>query len=320
MCSLVFREFVSSSSAEQFFRAADNSCGWGRGSVLRKGVFGLSRRRFALPAQKSSSCTARLYANMAHLEAKEPFAKALRRRTNRRRTATQAISNISVPIALSSPQVYSALLAAYHTIIVAFEEEFEKRRRVYPRLNAVYFRELLRAQAFARDLAHYSDGPLPPSPATLAFVKDMRAALAREPVLIIAYSYVLYMGLITASHKVVPWITRAFELKGDEGVAIWDFKGTIHNIPAFRKGYDVALNDFPLSEELKDRIVDQVHIIFEGSTAIFAEVRSSAVYSNTVKKVLFRACLGMTVLFTVIFVWFDAFKWALTTMFFPADA
>lgn len=249
---------------------------------------------------------------------REPFSVRLRRRTNRRRTANQAITNLTVPLALSARPVYALILSAYHAIFVAFEDEFEKRRRVYPRLNAVYFRELLRAKAFAADLSFYGGDPAvrASSPATDAFIADMRASLAREPELIIAYSYVLYMGLATASPRVIPWVRSAFDLRvGGEGVAVWDFSPTIHNIPAFKKAYNKALNAFPVDDGLEDRLVAQVHHVFEGSTAIFGEVKATGQYSRRVRGVLCRASVGVALLAVVAWVWFDAFKWAVSSFF-----
>lgn len=228
------------------------------------------------------------------------------------------VSNFTVPFALSSPSVYLALLRAYHLIFVAFEEEFEKRRRVFPRLNAVYFRELLRTEAFEKDIEFFSklsgsqDKQLV-LPSASNFVAQMRTALAREPVLVISYSYALYIGLLTASPKMIPWIRSSFDLDADGcngGVAIWDFSDTIAVPYGFRKRFDTALDDFKLREEQRELIYDQVHSALDSSGEIFKEIKATEEYVTTVISAVLRGTVGLVLLSFITWMWHSAFLWS----------
>ncbi len=252
-----------------------------------------------------------------------PFSKLLRARTNRKRTATQMVSNLTVPLALSSPRVYLALLRAYHFIFVAFEEEFEKRRRVFPRLNAIYFRELLRTSAFEQDIAFFTELSSADSkqlvlPSAKKFVSQMRAALAREPVLVISYSYALYIGLLTASPKMIPWIRTSFDINAEgrnTGVAIWDFSSTIAVPVGFRKRFDTALDELKLRDEQREEIYQQVHLALDSSAEIFKEIKASEEFVTTVISAVSRGLVGFVLLCSIIWVWHQSFLWAFFSAF-----
>lgn len=247
------------------------------------------------------------------------FTKQLRKRTNRQRLASAAINNLTLPLALSSPHVYLVVIRAFQHIVSAFEEEFEKRRRVYPRLNTLYFRELLRAPAFQKDMEYFSvlagGAPLPDPPlCAQQFVRDMRAALAREPVLVVAYSYALYMGLFVGGARTAPWVRRAFELEGVVGTMCWDFSGTIDDRKKFRAEYDKALDAFAMDEAQRELIFDQVQHIFQSSSNIFTEIKKSAEYTKTVMWGMARAFMGVGTLAAVAWMWGAPFRWAATEL------
>lgn len=244
------------------------------------------------------------------------FTRELRRRTGRTRTATQALNNLTLPLALSSARVYLQLLRAFQHILVAFEDEFEKRRRVYPRLNAVYFKELLRARAFASDVKHFEElgggAVAEPPPRAVAFVKEMRAILAREPVLVVAYSYALYMGLLIGGARTAPWVRRAYEIGTEsDGARCWDFSETIADRKDFRARYAAAIDGFHLDKAQRELIIKHTIRIFDDSTEIFAEIKATQEYSRVVAVAGTRALAGLATLGLVAWMWAMPFRWAI---------
>lgn len=253
-----------------------------------------------------------------------PFGKQLRLRTRMKRSALQAVGDMTLPLALTSPRVYLTILQTYAYIFRAFEDEFEKRRRVYPRLNSVYFRELLRCDAFERDLSVFSK--LVPNadtnqvlPAGKRFVREMRIALCRQPVLVISYSYALYIGLLAAPARTRLWICNAFGLDAteEEGIGIWCFSDTIKNRNGFRKRYDTVLNNFELQMEEREAIFNQVHTAFESLAQIFREVKTSRSYITTVSSLVARFVIGISIVLFIGSTWIRPFLWAVRVIFFP---
>lgn len=123
------------------------------------------------------------------------FAKELRVRTRRSHALSRAAWTLTLPIAMSSPEVYRIALKAFYFVYQAIESELERLRRLYPKINAVYFPEILRANAFEDDLLYYY-GPSwrtamgPPSECTVQYVRALHDSVEREPLLIIAYCQV----------------------------------------------------------------------------------------------------------------------------------
>jgi len=247
------------------------------------------------------------------------FSKALRAGTKRKLTATRSLNNLTIPVALSSPQVYLIFLRAYGEIFSVFEEEFEKRRRIYPRLNAIYFRELLRTSAFTRDIAYYTNDNEKkhvPLVTVDAFIAEMQQSLARKPILIVSYSYALYLGLYVASPRIQAFIRNAFDIAevSGAGTGIWDFSGTIKNRGGFRKRYNTAMDDFELEDDEKADIIKHALKVLDSSNRIFQEIRFSYQYKVSLAQAALRATGGLLVVAWVAWVFFRPFAWSVAVL------
>lgn len=229
----------------------------------------------------------------------------LRKQTASHHATSDRLVHMLAPFVLSSPRVYRTLLASFYHVYSALERHMDRRRFQFPKIAPIYFRELLRSASFEADLAFYysssnsspnsspaltstsivnsaSGKPLlppdvpPPSPATQAYIREMDAAVADEPVLLIAYSYTMYMALLSGGKVIRGWIAKAFNLdpSATDGLHIFDFSTDpgIHDLPRFKQTYKDAVNSLSLSDEQKRRIVNQKRRVFECNNSLINEV------------------------------------------------
>lgn len=237
----------------------------------------------------------------------QDFATQLRTHTVNQHASSSTIVNLSAPFALSSPRIYRLLLVSFYYVFKALEEELETRRLLYPKISPIYFRELLRTPAFEKDLGYYYEcyandmtNIPPPSPATCAYVAEMRAAVNEEPVLIMAYCQALYMGLLSGGVVIRRWLINAFGLTPPMGVAIFDFSDTISDVSNFKGAYADAINRVSLSDALKARIIAQKKRVFECNNELINEVCSSNDYQRRMAIVCAKIII---VLFVIYLLW-----------------
>lgn len=144
------------------------------------------------------------------------FATELRVRTRQSHALSSAAWSLTVPVALSSPKVYRLALKSFYFVYLAIEAEMERLRRMFPKVSAIYFPEILRTKAFEEDLLYYY-GPSwqtemgPPSACTVEYVKTMHDAVEKDPLLIIAYCQVS-SGLLAPYPNSLPMLTTVYIL------------------------------------------------------------------------------------------------------------
>lgn len=244
------------------------------------------------------------------------FSTELRVRTRRQHAASDAMVNLTMPLALSSPHVYRLVLKSFYFIYSAMEEEFEKRRRMHPKLNGIYYRQLLRAAAFERDLCYFYGADWaremgPPSKETARYIAEMKAAVKTEPTLIIAYSQPLCVGLLAGGQTMSGWVRKSFGCQDGQGTQIFDFSDTIQDVAAFREEYSGRLNSLNLDRAARDRIIAQKRLVFAANESIFSELRRTAPYRKRVLSLLLRVVALVALLVLIIYIWFEPFRWAI---------
>lgn len=230
------------------------------------------------------------------------FATQLASRTETQRASSDALAQLFAPSALSSPRIYRLLLASFYHVFRALEEELETKRLLYPKISPIYFRELLRTNAFERDLMYYyatsdvSDFP-PPSPAATAYVAEMRAAIEDEPTLLISYCHSLYLCILYSGTFIQPWLVNSFGLSPPTGVATFDFSETISDTRQFERNYADAINRVSLTTAQRERIIEQKKRVFECNDDILNEVCSS----KTDRRRIIIICMKLVSVLTVIY-------------------
>lgn len=227
----------------------------------------------------------------------EDFATELRTGTRRQHDLSTAVVNLSAPLALSSPKVYRMLLVSWYWIYKTMEAEMEERRRRYPKVSAVYFRELLRTAAFEEDLRYYYGEDFPkrigtPSKATAEYIQTFKECVDQDPMLIIAYCHTMYLGMFGGGPIVKKWIDSTFAPPPGKGSKIFDFSDTIDDVTEFQREYNEAVNRIALTREEKDRLIQRKRKIFADNDTIMAEVRGSRTYN---RRLLLVVCVFLLI-------------------------
>lgn len=219
----------------------------------------------------------------------EELATMIRTQTSKQHSVSNKLINMLAPFALSSPRVYRLLLKSFYHVFKAMEEEMEQRRLQFPKITPVYFRELRRTAAFEMDLSYYDDADqlqpstnTDPSPATIAYIAEMKRVIDTDPILVIAYTQTLYMGILAGGAIIRRWLINAFNLNPPEGVAIFDFSSTIPDTAAFKETYKDAINSISLTAEQKARIINQKKRVFECNNELIKEVCWSHAYRRRI--------------------------------------
>ncbi len=162
--------------------------------------------------------------------------------------------------------VYSALEAAlyYH--------------RQDPAVSAIYFPELNRADALARDLAFHYGKELrshpQPSPAGQAYRDRIRLVSATDPILLIAHSYTRYLGDLSGGQGLKAILRNALNLPPNQGTDLYEFPQipTPEAKRAFKDHYRQALDSLSLDRATLDRIVAEANRAFDLNRAMLQEL------------------------------------------------
>lgn len=236
------------------------------------------------------------------------FSVRLREETKREHSLSTSIVHITAPLALSSPRVYRILLASFYHIFASLESLLESNRKLHPKISGVYFRQILRTEAFEKDMRYYysldvksTSWPLP-SEATQKYIETMTAEIEKDPVLLIAYTQTMYMAVFAGGNILRKWIGKAFGYGDGVGVAAFDFSATVTDTKAFVKSYDGALNRIALTEEEKERIIACKKRIFDMNDTIFQELRTTKTYIMRVLFLLAQFCGGLVLIWLLLLV------------------
>jgi heme oxygenase len=136
--------------------------------------------------------------------------------------------------------------------------------------------ELARSAALAADLAHLGGADwranLRPLPATAHYAARVEELARRWPAGYLAHHYTRYLGDLSGGQVIrgVAEKTWGFQRKGD-GVRFYVFD-RIDNPAAFKREYRAMLDDVPLDDIEKQRVVDETKHAFALNTAVFEEL------------------------------------------------
>lgn len=120
----------------------------------------------------------------------------LRDRSRARHRSADASVRLTAPLALSSPRIYRASVAAFYHVYAALEASLDAS--LNPHVASIRFPEAYRAAAFRADLRHYYGASADAiisgqmSPATRAYVAEIARA---RPLRLIAFSYVCFSSV-----------------------------------------------------------------------------------------------------------------------------
>ncbi|KAF9905793.1 Heme oxygenase 2 [Linnemannia zychae] len=174
-----------------------------------------------------------------------------------------------------SPATYGRFLVSLYHIYSALEEALEKNKD-NENVQLVYFpTELNRKEALEEDLEFFN-GPewrdmlKTVSPAQKAYTDAIRRCSETKPELLIAHTYVRYLGDLSGGQILAKKLQKYNDLPEGKGVAFYHFD-RIENKNEFKEMFRIRLNQVEVDEATHKAIVDESCQAFVRNIDIFQE-------------------------------------------------
>lgn len=162
---------------------------------------------------------------------------------------------------------FRQLLANLYFVYSTLEAEL-LRHRDHRVVGLIYFPELNRKVSLEQDLAfYYGDNwqeQITPSEAGQVYVDRIKEISNREPALLVAHSYVRYMGDLSGGQALKNIVRSALSLPADRGTYFYQFDAfpSVEARRGFKGRYRDALNSLPVDHELIEKIVAEANAAF----------------------------------------------------------
>ncbi len=162
---------------------------------------------------------------------------------------------------------FRKLLANLYFVYSTLEAEL-LRHRDHPVVGLIYFPELNRKASLEKDLAfYYGDRwqeEIAPSEAGKVYVDRIKEISNSEPALLVAHSYVRYMGDLSGGQALKNIVRSALSLPPDQGTNFHQFEAfpSVEARRGFKGRYRDALNSLPVDNELIEKIVAEANVAF----------------------------------------------------------
>ncbi len=169
---------------------------------------------------------------------------------------------------------YKKLLIALYFIYDVLEIELHLNR-TNQFIEPIYFKELIRKPLILVDLEFYAKGfkinEMIQSHATAKYVNRFKTISVEKPELLIAHSYVRYLGDLSGGQILKNVIKKSFNLETNLGTAFYNFD-EIENISAFKENYRSALDKLDFNDIQKNEITEEAILAFELNINVFEEL------------------------------------------------
>ncbi|MEC4983861.1 MAG: heme oxygenase (biliverdin-producing) [Oscillatoria sp. PMC 1068.18] len=192
------------------------------------------------------------------------LAISLRAGTKESHTATENTAFMKCFLkGIVTKQSFRKLLGNLYFVYNALEEEL-LRHSNHPVVSLIYFPELNRQANLEADLAfYYGDNwqnLISAAEAGKAYVNQIHQIANTEPALLVAHSYVRYLGDLSGGQGLRNIVRSALDLPLDRGTKFYEFD-LIPTVEAKRK-YRQALDSLPVDEAMVQKIVDEANYVF----------------------------------------------------------
>ncbi|BAZ46831.1 heme oxygenase [Chondrocystis sp. NIES-4102] len=162
---------------------------------------------------------------------------------------------------------FRKLLANLYFVYSTLEAELLAHRD-NPLVSLIYFPELNRTANLEEDLTfYYGDNwqqQIVPSPAGKAYVARIKDLGLSQPELLVAHSYVRYLGDLSGGQGLKSIVRSALDLPSNQGTRFYEFDAlpSVGAIKEFKIKYRDALNSLPVTPELIEQIVAEANQVF----------------------------------------------------------
>jgi heme oxygenase len=155
------------------------------------------------------------------------------------------------------------------------EEELDEKSTTSPLIEHVHFpNELRRTDALLEDIAFFAADDLEASPAAVAYGKRLREIAAASPELLVAHSYVRYLGDLSGGQVLKRAVVKAMQLPADgRGSKFFSFDLIPRpKMNQFKKLYRERLDTLPVDEALSAALVSEAELAFQLNGNMFLEL------------------------------------------------
>jgi heme oxygenase (biliverdin-producing, ferredoxin) len=166
---------------------------------------------------------------------------------------------------------YVALLRNLLPVYAALETELN-RHQADPLVAPFVHPGLIRVPSLTADLAALG-GPawreLPVRQEAVSYADRIHSAAGEDPALLVAHSYVRYLGDLSGGQILKRLVAESYELEGETGTGFYEFPA-IPDLDGFKKHYRAALDGLGLAPAREDRMVHEAITAFDANSRLFA--------------------------------------------------
>ncbi len=172
---------------------------------------------------------------------------------------------------------FRKLTANLYFVYSALESELE-RLRDHPVVGSLYFPELNRKAKLEEDLEYYYGenwrDEIAASAQGQVYVSRIHEVAHHHPELLVAHSYVRYMGDLSGGQSLRNIARSAMDLPPDKGTGLHEFDQipTVEARRAFKAKYREALDALPVGEAEIRAIVAEACRVFDLNRNVFHEL------------------------------------------------
>nr|BDA99017.1 heme oxygenase [Rhodomonas sp. NIES-2332] len=174
---------------------------------------------------------------------------------------------------------YKTMVGNLYFVYVAIEDAMEKNRE-HECIKPIFYQELNRRESLEQDLSFYYGKDwkekVAPSAATSEYVNRINTISESKPELLVAHAYTRYLGDLSGGQILKKIAQRAMNLKGNEGLAFYDFTH-IKDEQNFKQNYKEALDNLPIPADDTGKIIAEANVSFNLNMKMFQELEASFV-------------------------------------------
>lgn len=198
-----------------------------------------------------------------------PLSEALRERTaEAHRLAEEARFIDDLMSGSACRGAFAALARQLFEVYTALEGTIDAHYADHPMVAPVLDDRLRRVDALSRDLealrrsGRFSEDVLP---ATAAYATELRER--HSPEMMLANHYVRYLGDLSGGQIIARMVGTHYQVT-DDGLGFYRFDG-IEKIKPYRDGYRAILDSIVLTDQQRERVLDEAQRAFELNRGIF---------------------------------------------------
>jgi len=240
-------------------------------------------------------------------EEKKLFSQEMREITRSIHNKSDTMVNAKLGVTMSDDSVWAEGLMVFYEIFKFLEEALERHKDSL--IGDLLITGMERTVAFEQDLSHYlgqhwkKDYQVRPE--VQNYLQHLRQVEEKEPYLLVAYIYHLYMGLFSGGQvlraKKMISLSSVSTVTSEDGNSVTSYENT--SIGSLKKQLKCAINEFAdnIDIELRQEILEEGINVFKMNNTIIASVKGvNVVLKRRLLKLLIAVVLFI---FMIILTW-----------------